>query len=76
MNKRSLNVQKTHTMTFSNTYSISERNNSIYKIYTVNKIKFLILLINNKLNWSDHIKYVSDKISKNWYYKKGDQQIR
>ena len=58
-------------MTFSNTYSIRERNNNIYvdgkKNYRVNKIKFLGLLINNKLNWNDHIKYVSNKISKNIY---------
>ena len=70
-------MQKTHPMTFTNMYDIRERNNNIYvegiTIYTVNKIKFLGLLINDKLNWSNHIKYVSNKISKNigiWYYKK------
>ena len=66
MNKLSLNIQKTHTMTFSNMYSIRERNNNIYadviQFDIVNKIKFLGLFINNKLN---QIEYVSNKISKN-----------
>ena len=56
-------------MTFSNTKSIRERDNNIYidnvKIDTVNKIKFLGLFINNTLNWSAHIKYICNKISKN-----------
>ena len=56
-------------MTFSNTKSIREGTNDIYiddiKIDIVNKIKMLGLIINNKLNWSAHIKYICSKISKN-----------
>ena len=69
INKLSLNIKKTHTMTFSNTKSIRERANDIYiddiKIDTVNKITFLGLIINNTLNWSAHINYMCSKISKN-----------
>ena len=69
INKLSLNIQKTHTVTFSNTISIRERCNNIcidgIQINTVHEIKFLGLLINNTLNWSTHIKYISNKISKN-----------
>ena len=43
INKLSLNIKKTHTMTFSSKKSIRERKNDIYiddiKIDTVNKIK-------------------------------------
>ena len=64
MNKLSLNIPKIHTMTF-----IRERNNNIYvdgiQIDIVSKIKFLGILINNKLNWSNRIKYVSNNTSKN-----------
>ena len=56
-------------MIFSNTKSIRERDNNIsidnIKIDTVNKIKILGLFINNTLNWSAHIKYICNKISKN-----------
>ena len=56
-------------MTLNNTKNIRERDNSIYiddiKIDTVNKINVLGLLINNILNWSAHIKYICNKISKN-----------
>ena len=33
-------------------------------IVCVNNIKFLGLIIDSKLNWSDHITYIKNKISK------------
>ena len=69
MNKLSLNIQTTHTSTFNSTYNIRDRYNHIYvdnlNIYTMNKIKFFGLLRNKKIHWCEHIKCVSNKISKN-----------
>ena len=46
-------------MTFSNTHSIRTRHNKIYidgtEIDSVNKKKILGIVIDNKLNWSEHI---------------------
>ena len=67
-NKLSLNIQKTHTMTFSNTHRIRTRHNKIYidgtEIGAVNYTNFLGIVIDNKLNWSEHIKHICNKISK------------
>ena len=61
-NKLSLNIQKTHTMTFTNTHSIRTRHNKIHidgtEIGTVNYTNFLGIVIDNKLNWSEHIKHI------------------
>ena len=55
-------------MTFSNTHSIRTRHNKIYidriEIGTVNYTNFLGIVIDNKLNWSEHIKHICNKISK------------
>ena len=67
-NKLSPNIKKTCTMTFSNTPSVRNRPNDIYidgiEIDTVNHTQFLGVIIDNKINWSDHIKYICNKISK------------
>ena len=59
-------------MTFSNTKNIIERDNNVciddIKMYTVNKIKYLGLLINNTLNWSAYNTYICNKILLNLYY--------
>ena len=55
-------------MTFSNNPSVRNRRNDIYidgiEIDTVNHTQFLGVIIDNKINWSDHIKYICNKISK------------
>ena len=55
-------------MTYSNTPSVRNRRNDIYidgtEIDTVNHTQILGVVINNKINWSDHIKYTCNKISK------------
>lgn len=67
-NKLSLNVSKTHAMTFSNITHIS---NYVFDIRIdatsvqfVNKTKFLGVILDNKLSWSNHISYIHSKISK------------
>ena len=51
-----------------NTPSVRNRRNDIYidgiEIDTVNHTQFLGVIIDNKINWSDHIKYTCNKISK------------
>ena len=63
-----MNKKKTCTMTFSNTPSVRNRRNDIYidgiEIDTVNHTQFLGVIIDNKINWSDHIKYICNNISK------------
>ena len=55
-------------MTFSNTHSIRTRHYKIYidgtEIGTVKYTNFLGIIIDNKLNWSEHIKHICNKISK------------
>ena len=55
-------------MTFSNNPSVRNRCNDIYidgiEIDTVNYTQFLGVIIDNKINWSDHIKYICNNISK------------
>ena len=53
---------------FSNNPSVRNRRNDIFidgiEIYTVNHTQFLGVIIDNKINWSDHIKYICNNISK------------
>ena len=67
-NKLSLNIKKTCTMTFSNNPSVKNIRNDIYidgiEIDTVNQTQFLGVITDNKINWSDHIKYICNNISK------------
>jgi len=67
-NKLSLNVDKTHTMLFTNNKNMYGRKNNIcidgVLIETVNKTKFLGVIIDNKLSWKEHITYICNKISK------------
>ena len=55
-------------MTFSNTHSIRTRHNKIYidgtKTDIVNYLKNLGRVVDNKLNGSEHIKYICNKILK------------
>ena len=67
-NKLSLNIKKTCTMTFSNIPSVRKRINNIYidgtQIDTVSHTQFLGVIIYNKINWNEHIKYTCKQISK------------
>ena len=67
-NKLSLNVNKTKYMKFLSTprKRVCDMNLFLddYNIEKVNKIKFLGVIIDDKLNWSDDINYVADKIPK------------
>ena len=55
-------------MTFSNNPSVKNIRNDIYidgiEIDTVNQTQFLGVITDNKINWSDHIKYICNNISK------------
>ena len=63
-NKLSLNIKKTCTMTISNIPSVRKRIN-IYidgtQIDTVSHTQFLGVIIDNKINWNEHIKYIRKK---------------
>jgi len=67
-NKLSLNVDKTHTMIFSNNRLLNNRKMNVFiqgtLIETVYKTKFLGVIIDNNLQWKDHINYLCNKISK------------
>jgi len=67
-NKLSLNVDKTHTMLFTNNKKMYGRRNNVciegVMIETVSQTKFLGVIIDNKLSWKEHISYISNKISK------------
>ena len=67
-NKLSLNVDKTHTMIFSNNKLYSSMSMNVFiqgtLIETVSKTKFLGVIIDNNLQWKDHINYLCNKISK------------
>ena len=68
VNKLSLNVSKTHYMIFTtkgrnvNTQRKVCINNA--PLERVNSTKFLGVIIDHKLSWCDHIKYIKNKISK------------
>ena len=59
-NKLSLNIKKTCTMTFSNIPSVRNRITNIYidgtQIDTVSHTQFLGVIIDNNINWNEHIK--------------------
>ena len=65
-NKLSLNVSKTNFIVFSNMkkktdITIRINNNNIKQ---VDSIKFLGVIIDNKLNWKPHIAYIANKLSR------------
>ena len=66
-NKLTLNTDKTHYMVFhrarikSKTGKISIRNNAIDEVKST---KFLGVIIDDKLKWTEHIQYIKNKISK------------
>ena len=66
-NKLTLNTDKTHYMFFhrarikSKTGKISIRNNAIDEVKST---KFLGVIIDDKLNWTEHIQYIKNEISK------------
>ena len=66
VNKLTLNVDKTQCMLFTrkkcNTKLSIKIENSF--LTQVTKTKFLGIIIDEKLNWKDHILYISNKISK------------
>ena len=68
VNKLSLNVDKTHTMIFTNKKELHNRCNNIeiegIPIETVGQTKFLGVIIDNKLCWKSHINHICNKIAK------------
>ena len=63
----SLTIKKTCTMTFSNIPSVRNRINNIYIDGTqiaVSHTQYLGVIINNKINWNEHIKYTCKKLNK------------
>jgi len=68
VNKLSLNVDKTHSMIFTNNRVLNNRKNNIVidstLIDTVVKTKFLGVIIDNKLCWKDHVIHLCNKIAK------------
>lgn len=69
-NKLTLNLKKTKFMLFSNQrkkknkYKKFKININNYCIKQVPQMEYLGVIIDNKLNWHDHIQYVSTKLSK------------
>ena len=67
-NKLTLNIKKTHYMMFHRTRIKHSNRKEIYidgnSINYTNNTKFLGVIIDKKLNWSDHILYIKNKISK------------
>ena len=65
-NKLIINLEKTHLMLFTN--KAHQGNVSInangHTINEITEIKFLGVMLDNKLSWKAHIKYISSKISK------------
>jgi len=67
MNKMKLNISKTKSMIINcNGSSIIHINNQI--IETVNEIKYLGIIIDNKLNFKSNLDYVCKKIAKKIYF--------
>ena len=66
-NKLTINIKKTHFMMFHRTRikctsrDVIIRGNSLE---CTNSTKFLGVIIDNKLNWSEHITYIKNKIAK------------
>ena len=67
-NKLTINLKKTHYMIFHRARIKNKYENTVQIqgniIDHVNATKFLGIIIDNKLNWSDHINYIQNKISK------------
>ena len=66
VNKLIINLTKTHLMLFTNKFrqqsiSITVNNQTINE---VPEIKFLGVILDNRLTWNAHIKHISSKISK------------
>ena len=67
INKLSLNIKKTHYVIFSLRKKVKTSlkiciDNNILK--RVSKSKFLGVMIDSKMSWNDHIKYIKNKISR------------
>ena len=66
-NKLSLNTKKTHFMVFHTSRIKTDDVNVIMQQNTIDRvypIKFLGLIINNKLKWHEHIQHVKHKIAR------------
>lgn len=65
-NKLSLNINKTKLMLFGNYQSKSQKLVDLdgVNIENVPEIKFLGLMIDNKLSWKTHIRHITTKVSK------------
>ena len=67
-NKLSLNVQKTHTMLFTNNAEVYTSQLPILMndtlITRVYKVRFLGIIFDDKLKWKEHIDHISNKIAK------------
>ena len=69
-NKLSLNTSKTNYMLFSNNNNISENQQIKMDADIIERkhcCKFLGIIIDDKLNWSDHITYTRSKLSRSVY---------
>ena len=68
-NKLSLNIDKTHFIIFKNKSKKITNNHKVYmnnrEISEVKSTKFLGVLINNQLNWKNHLDHICTKVSKN-----------
>ena len=68
-NKLSLNTDKTHFILFTNKGKIITNYCKVYmnhqEISEVNSTKFLGIIINNQLNWKNHLDHICTKVSKN-----------
>ena len=67
VNKLSFNVKNTNYMLFTKSRNIPLKLNIVIdtgSIGEVRRTKFLGVFIDNKLNWKDHIPYISGKISR------------
>ena len=65
--KLTINIKKTHYMIFHRTRIKQKSRDVIIRgnsLTCTNSTKFLGVIIDNKLNWSDHILYIKNKIAK------------
>jgi hypothetical protein len=67
-NRLSLNIKKTHIMVFGKLSEEIKKQVAItisgYTLDVVNNTKFLGLVLDNALNWKDHISYITQKLAK------------
>ena len=68
-NKLSINFSKSNYMVFTRKKTNLNLNLTMEdnKLIRVNKIKYLGVILDEKLNWKDHINYLTNKISKSSY---------